>query len=568
MRTSARVLASAGAVLVAALFVWAVFWPADRTGGVLIPRHLQNAVFEPPPPLAKPARVLAQVWSDLTHPATFHSLLPNQGGTIWLAIVVALVVAFNFRKPWHPRNVELLALLAIGGLLFNIMRFFDYLTDPIHFRVMDWVFGGIVAVCLFLLVAAIWRVRRPHLTPWRPNLGRRPLVALACLLLGLNVLTALATPPDDAGFYTNLGAQRLRERGMFPYGDPLLSNSAGSGYGPVLYLAHLPYQWLLNPQPLNDTAYDRADLAGPEVYRLPPPLATQLTTVTFHLIGVFALVAIGSRLANRRVGWGLAALYCGSVYVMGVGGDRELIGGMTFISHIAPAAVSLLAFAALARPLLAGMLLVAATATTFYPVLFAPAWIGYYWDDRAALKRFAAGLVIAGLAIGGPVLALSQPVEGRGLLGTVLHESVGHHQGGDTYGLSPFGFWGLRYDARQLFREPLLGGQFVTSPMFLMTGLLAALCFVLARRASPQQLALLTAALAIGAQVSKIHATAVYVTWFYPFLLIGFFTSGYGLGRDLRHRRSVAGVRPFGMVGGEEKAADTSQEQQVERAAR
>jgi hypothetical protein len=159
-------------------------------------------------------------------------------------------------------------------------------------------------------------------------------------------------------------------------------------------------------------------------------------------------------------------------------------------------------------------------------VLFVPAWAGYYWDNRPALARFAAGLVLAGILIGGPVLALSQPVEGRSLLGTVLHETVGHHQGGDTYGLSPFGFWGLRGDARHVIREPLVEGQFVTSPMFLMTALLAALCFAMARRASPQQLALLTAALAIAAQVSKIHATAVYVTWFYPFLLIGFFTTG------------------------------------------
>lgn len=544
MPRNARVLAAVGATVFAGLFVCVVFWnSAAPTGGILTPRNLQNAVFEPAPTLAPAGRVASQVWTDLTDPGTYHSLLPNQGGTLWIALIVALMVAFDFRKPGHPRNVELLALLAIGGLLFNIMRFFDYLTHPIQFRVMDWVFGGIVAVCLFLLLRALWRVRRPHGTPWRPNLGRRPLIALAGLLLGLNVVTALAAPPDDAGFYTNLGAQRLRERAMFPYGDPLLTNTAGAGYGPVLYLAHLPYQWLINPQPLNDPTFDRADLAGPGVYHLPPPLATQLAAVTFHLIGVASLVVIGFRLASRRVGWALAALYCGSVYVLGIGGNRELIGGMTFISHIAPAAMSLLAFAALGRPLAAGMLLVAATATTFYPVLFVPAWAGYYWDDRAALTRFAAGLVLAGLLIGVPVLALSQPVEGRGLLGTVLHESVGHHQGGDTYGLSPFGFWGLRDDARQLVREPLVRGQFVTSPMFLMTGMLAALCFMMARRASPQQLALLTAALAIAAQVSKIHATAVYVTWFFPFLLIGFFTSGYPSSRRLA-RRSLGGRQP------------------------
>ena len=128
-------------------------------------------------------------------------------------------------------------LLAIGFLLFNVMRFFDLLGDPTYFWVMDLVFTGIVAVSLSLIALAIWRVRHPHPAPWQPNLPARPLMALAILLLSMNVVTGLASPPDDAGFYTNLGAQRLRERGKFPYGDPLLTNSAGAGYGPLLYLA-------------------------------------------------------------------------------------------------------------------------------------------------------------------------------------------------------------------------------------------------------------------------------------------------------------------------------------------
>jgi hypothetical protein len=32
----------------------------------------------------------------------------------------------------------------------------------------------------------------------------------------------------------------------------------------------------------------------------------------------------------------------------------------------------------------------------------------------------------------------------------------------------------------------------------------------------------LTAAAGIGATVWKVHATATYITWFYPFLLLGF----------------------------------------------
>ncbi len=513
-------------VLIAGSLVAARFASSERD--LLIPRHLENTNFQPPPPSPGVRQVLSNVWSDLRSESGadfLYQALPGQSGVLWIALIVALMVAFDYSRPGNPRNVELLALLAIGFLLFNVMRFFEFLNDATYFRVMDAVYGGIMAVSLFFVGVAVWRVRHPHTDVWRPNLPVRALVTLTVLLFGLNVFIGMVSPPDDAGFYTNLGAQRLRERGRMPYGDPLLTNSAGAGYGPVLYLGHLPFQILLNPEPLNRTAPTRSDIGAGAQYYLPPPLASQLTTVTFHLFGVIALIVVGRRLAGPEVAWGLAALYCGSAYVMGIGGPPEMIGGMTFISHIAPASVSLLAFAALSYswPLATGMLLVASAGTVFYPVLFFPAWLGHYWDRRPAALRFVGGVAVAGLLIGGPVLALSQPIEGRSLLSTVVRETVGHHQGTDTYGLSPFGFWGLRDDFRARLRQPLVAGEFTTSPMFLMTIGFAAAMFFLARKTTPQQLALITASLAIVGQLSKIHGTGVYVNWYYPFLLIGLF---------------------------------------------
>jgi hypothetical protein len=43
----------------------------------------------------------------------------------------------------------------------------------------------------------------------------------------------------------------------------------------------------------------------------------------------------------------------------------------------------------------------------------------------------------------------------------------------------------------------------------------------LALRADIARLALLTAGAAIGANLWKIHATATYVAWYYPLLLLG-----------------------------------------------
>ena len=120
-----------------------------------------------------------------------------------------------------------------------------------------------------------------------------------------------------------------------------------------------------------------------------------------------------------------------------------------------------------------------------------------------------------------PTIALSQALPDHSVVSTVIKESVGHHQGTDTYGLSTFGFWGQRGGIRDWFREPFVDGQFTTSPMFLITIGFAALMFFMARQTRPWQLALITATVGIIAQWSKIHGTGVYVNWYYPFLLIG-----------------------------------------------
>jgi hypothetical protein len=537
-----RLLAALASVLVlcAATAVVLHAQPPAPERERLTPRQLETPSFQPPPRVHSASRALANIWDDLRSPAGLsflRGLLPAQGGVLWLALVVALVVGFDFRRPRSARNLELLLMLAIGFLLFDVMRFFDVLLDPTYFRLLDWVFTAIVAVSLALMGIALWRMRQPHGLPWQPALPTGALATLAIVLLVLNVLIGVLRPPDDAGFYSNLGAQRLRERAMFPYGDPLLTGTPGSTYSPVFYLAHIPFQVLLDPEPVNPNAGARPNIEGGEPYYLPPELATQLTTVTFHLLGVVGLFVAARRLATTQVAWGVVALYCGSAYVLGVGGPREMINGMTFISHIAAPSVMLLAFAALPWPLLAGALLATGVATLFYPMFFIPAWIGYYWGHRPAVLAFIAGMALATLVIGGPVLLRSQPAGDRGLIGTIMHDTMGHQQDPDAYGSSPFGFWGLRGGVRAALREPLVPGQHNTAPMFLAFAAFVVGAFFLGRGLTPAQLALLTAALGIGAQMWKIHGTGVYVTWYYAFLLLGLF-AGRLRATELPERRA------------------------------
>ncbi|BCS33277.1 hypothetical protein TBR22_A25040 [Luteitalea sp. TBR-22] len=510
--------------MLVAIALTAVVWvlAAHRSHDILTVRHLQNAVFGPQPVLPGPVgttRAQIERLRSIEGPLLLESVLPDQAGVLWLfALVVCLI---GFAGP--PGRAELAGLLALGLLLFDITSDLSRLDDPVSWQLMDWTFTAIVALSVALAGAAIFRSRRHAAGLWRPPVTAPTLRAAAVTLLALSLAITLIRFPDDAGFYTNLGAQRLRERGWFPYGDPVLSGSAAAGYGPVLFLVHLPFQALLDPTVPNPASPEYLQIRYGHNYLLPPAQASQLATASLHLLAVGALWLIVRRQVGSAAAWGVLALYLASPFVLGVGGVHESIGGVTFISHVAPTALALLALALEARPLWAGFALAASVATVFAPLFFVPAWVGYYAHDRRALARFVAGLALAAVIIGGPVLWRTRPIPGRSVIATVVHDTVGHHQGADMYGQSPFGFWGGRDGWRARLRNELVPGVSVSSPMFA-----AALAFMvsgawLGRGRTPRQLAALMAAMGIASQLWKIHGTGVYVNWYLPFLLIGIY---------------------------------------------
>ena len=142
----------------------------------LTERQLSTPRFDPPPPTPDSGEALSQIVDDLTTEpgqGLLIQLVPSQGAVLWISIIVMLVVAIDFSRPLHPRNVELLALLPVGILLFEVMRFFEYFQDPVYRQLMDWVFISIMMVSLFLFGRAVWRAWRPHAEAWRPSLPGR-----------------------------------------------------------------------------------------------------------------------------------------------------------------------------------------------------------------------------------------------------------------------------------------------------------------------------------------------------------------------------------------------------------
>ena len=521
----AGLLAVAVAVLLVACLAGCV--RADRD--VLVPRALETPSGAPAPP-AQPASqsVATLLAAARSQPeALLARTRLSQSAVLLLSVVVAIAVGLDFTRLLSLRNLALALMLAVGACFFDILEFFDVMADPAYFQLMDWVFTAIVALSAALMLLALHGAWRPVASPWTPNLPLRPVAALALVLVAADIHAALSRPPDDAGFYVNLGAQRLRERGRLPYGDPLLTGSPAAAYGPVLYAVQVPFQVALAPAPINRPPHPGALVPGAPPYLLPPALASQLCTIAFHLLGVGALFVAAGRMAGPHVAWAVVALYAGSSAVLGLGGSGDqTVNGMTFVSHIAPAAATLLAFAALPWPAVSGVLLVLGVGVLFYPLFLVPAWLGHYWNDRAARLRFLAAVVVTAAVVGAAVLALSQPSGGRSLLGTILAETLGHQEAATTYGSSPFGFWGQRGGVRGLLMQPLLGGVSIARPVVLAYFALALGSFWLARGGRPDALALLVGALAIGAQAWKIHATGTYTAWYYPFLLLGLFARG------------------------------------------
>ncbi len=62
-------------------------------------------------------------------------------------------------------------------------------------------------------------------------------------------------PAEDSSYFTDLGGQRLRERGLLPYGDPMLTKTPGAAYAPLMYAAQATMQFIL-AEPANATSPD------------------------------------------------------------------------------------------------------------------------------------------------------------------------------------------------------------------------------------------------------------------------------------------------------------------------
>jgi hypothetical protein len=492
----------------------------------------------PGAPPARPAASLVQppveTWAS---PRAFvdalesfaQSLPPSSGGALLAGVIVTFLVAGRFRPFRLLWNLDLVMLLLPALFLVDIIARWAHLIrtdygDEVQRGVFTLQFTALFALLAWWVLRGLGGALFAPPREWTPNLGRPVLVTLVAVLVLWNALTVLVKRPDDCGVYSTLGAQRMLERGTWPYGDEKLRGGAGATYGPVFYATHLAVLEGFR-HPGNDPDADPDPGRG---YQLPPLWPTKAICLAFHLLGLASLYAVGRRLAGVDVALALVALYAGSPYVFGLGGPLGQACGLTYISHIVPSALVLAALAVTRAPVLSGALLALGAGTVYYPAFFFPSMLGYFTTARkGAALRFAIGFVVVGAILAGSVILWTDRTPEKNAVRLFFESTLDHQESDAQYGMSPFGFFGVHPEIAAKLHRPLFNlpgldhASPVTKPMFLLLAGLSLAGFALARNRRPAQLAMLLGAIAAAVQLWKTQATGTYVEWYYPLFLIG-----------------------------------------------
>jgi hypothetical protein len=310
-------------------------------------------------------------------------------------------------------------------------------------------------------------------------------VVAALFLMGFRVGLNLAdSGAVDVGYAGVVGADRIA------HGEPIYDNfpddvSQGDTYGPVNYLAYLPFERIW---PYSGSWDD-----------LP---AAHAAAVVFDVATFILLLLIGRRFRPGPEGQRLAAIlafgwaaYPYTAYALESNSNDSLVAVLLLAT---------LFFAA--KPLARGALLAAATWAKFVAAPLFP----MYWRYRPAVPpttpptggRRPLLLFLVSFAVV-TVAVMAWPAIDPGLK-TFYDRTIASQAGRD----SPFSIWG------QTSLEP------VRIAILALTGVASIAFAFVPKRKSLAQLAALSAALLILLQLTLHHWFYLYVVWFYPLLLI------------------------------------------------
>jgi hypothetical protein len=290
------------------------------------------------------------------------------------------------------------------------------------------------------------------------------LLALVCARIVLAVITS---DVSDVGVSSAVGAHRIL------HGLPLYYPYSGHAdtYGPVAYLAYVPF-----------------------VLSIHGLWAARWAAITFDLVTIVGLVALGARLRPGRrgrrlgllLGWAWAAC------------PFTLLALMMHTNDGLIAMLSVLALLVFASPAARGAMLGLAAAAKFSPAVLLP----LFASPRERGKK--ATLLCIGTFAAVVVLAIGLYLPSGG-----IREFYDHTIGYQLSRSDVFSPWALHPALKPIATAIELG----------VILLAAAVAFV-PRERSLVQVSALAAMLTIGVQLPAIHWFYYYIVWFVPFVLV------------------------------------------------
>jgi glycosyl transferase family 87 len=393
---------------------------------------------------------------------------------VWIPLGLLFLAPFiDPRRPFRLLHLDLLVLcgFAVSHVFFN--RGEIYTSVPLAYPVL-----------LYLLIRLLFAGFRPRARPGKlvPYASATVLMAGVIFLVGFRVaLNVTDSNVIDVGYAGVIGADRIVDGSELYNGHFPVDNARGDTYGPVNYLAYVPFEQAF---PWSGQWDD-----------LP---AAHAAALAFDLLTAAGLFLLGRQIRagpkGRLLGAALAYAWLSYPYSL-----------FALSSNANDSLVSMLlvfALLALASPPGRGALLALASAVKFVPVALAPLFAGGTGDRRLrSVALFTAAFAVLTVVVLVPLLP-------PGGLHAFWERTLGYQAGRD----SPFSIWGLHPDLEPLRVALVIAGA----------GLALLVAFV-PRRRSPAQVAALGAAVLIAAQLVTKHWFYLYIVWFAPYALIALF---------------------------------------------
>jgi hypothetical protein len=401
-----------------------------------------------------------------------------------------LIGLIDWRRPWRLATLDLLVLLGFGVSHYFFNRADIGVSVPLQYPAL-----------LYLLARALSIGLRGRGSGIRPIWPAAWLLIVALFLVGFRIgLNMADSGTIDVGYASVVGADRIA------HGEPIYDNfpadvSQGDTYGPVSYLAYIPFEPIW---PWQGTWDDLPAAHG--------------AAVVFDLATFALLIWLGLRIRpgpeGRRLAATLAfgwAAYPYTAFALESNSNDTLL-----------AALLVAVLLVLSRPVVRGVMSALAVLTKFAPVLLAPMLMTYRPAGPVtagdppppAVAKASSGEVPPTVPPAGGKFAVAFAITIAVLmawpaidpgLSTVYERTIGYQSDRD----SPFSLWGQVAGLEPLRIAILVG-----------TGVLAIAFAFVPKRKTFVQVAALGAALLISLQLTAQHWFYLYIVWFYPLLLL------------------------------------------------